>query len=173
MQIMLSIYQCMLSAVLYCVGYLRRSLLPFVVHSPASWCLSDDEDPIQGWHTPRVDVLGSLIDIDEIFRYLHRKPRVLFALFVMESMCWPQFTLSVMVAPRYLADVTAVSNCPRMVYCHDGVLLAGDGEDCTFCWMELHAPVFSPLCEFVEVFLEVFCIILRCHSEVGDSVVRK
>jgi hypothetical protein len=39
--------------------------------------------------------------------------------------------------------------------------------------MELHEPVFSPLCEFVEVFLEVFCIILRCHSEVGDSVVRK
>jgi hypothetical protein len=30
--------------------------------------------------------------------------------------------------------------------------------------MELHAPVFSPLCEFVEVFLEVFCIILRCYN---------
>ena len=58
----------------------------------------------------------SLIDIDEIFRFLRRKPRVLFALFVMESMCWLQFTLSVMVTPRYLADVTAASNCPRMVY---------------------------------------------------------
>jgi hypothetical protein len=39
--------------------YLRWTLLPFVVHSPASWCLSDDEDPIQGWHTPQVDGLGS------------------------------------------------------------------------------------------------------------------
>jgi hypothetical protein len=37
-------------------------------------------------------------------------------LFVMESMCWLQFTLSVMVTPRYLADVTAASNYPRMVY---------------------------------------------------------
>jgi hypothetical protein len=33
-----------------------------------------------------------------------------------KSMCWLQFTLSVMVTPRYLADVTAASNCPRMVY---------------------------------------------------------
>jgi hypothetical protein len=37
-------------------------------------------------------------------------------LFVMESMCWLQFTLSVMVTPRYLADVTAASNCPQMEY---------------------------------------------------------
>jgi hypothetical protein len=81
--------------------------------------------------------------------------------------------LSVMVTPRYLADVTAAGNCPRMEYSVTGVPLVGDGEDCTFCWMELHEPVFSPLCEFVEVFLEVFCIILICYSEVGDSVVRK
>jgi hypothetical protein len=46
-----------------------------------------------------------LIDIDEIFRFLRRKPRVLFALFVMESMCWLQFTLSVMVTPRYLDTI--------------------------------------------------------------------
>jgi hypothetical protein len=91
----------------------------------------------------------------------------------MESMCWLQFTLSVIVTPRYLADITAASNCPRIVYCHDGVPLVGDGEDCAFCRMELHEPVFSPLCEFVEVFLQVFCIILRCYSEVDDSVVRK
>jgi hypothetical protein len=64
----------------------------------------------------RVLYACSLIDIDEIFRFLRRKPRVLFALFVMESMCWLQFTLSVMVTPRYLADVTAASNYPRMVY---------------------------------------------------------
>jgi hypothetical protein len=66
----------------------------------------------------RTDVLYacSLIDIDEIFRFLRRKLRVLFALFVMESMCWLQFTLSVMVTPRYLADVTAASNFPRMEY---------------------------------------------------------
>jgi Zn-dependent protease len=53
----------------------------------------------------RVLYACSLIDIDEIFRFLRRKPRVLFALFLMESMCWLQFTLSVMVTPRYLADV--------------------------------------------------------------------
>ena len=66
--------------------------------------------------TTRVLYACSLIDIGEIFRFLRRKPRVLFALFVMESMCWLQFTLSVMVTPRYLTDVTAASNCPRMVY---------------------------------------------------------
>jgi hypothetical protein len=38
----------------------------------------------------RVFYACSLIDIDEIFRFLRRKPRVLFALFVMESMCWLQ-----------------------------------------------------------------------------------
>jgi hypothetical protein len=63
-----------------------------------------------------------------IFRFLRRKPRVLFALFVMESMCWLQFTLSVMVTPRYLADVTAAGNCPRMEYSVTGVPLVGDGH---------------------------------------------
>jgi hypothetical protein len=43
-----------------------------------------------------------------------------------------------MVTPRYLADVTAAGNCPRMEYSVTGVPLVGDGEDCTFCWMELH-----------------------------------
>jgi hypothetical protein len=84
--------------------------------------LQEDLDKFAQWgkdwfmqfHPAKCTVLT--VTNDEIFRFLRRKPRVLFALFVMESMCWLQFTLSVMVTPRYLADVTAASNCPRMVY---------------------------------------------------------
>jgi hypothetical protein len=59
----------------------------------------------------RVLYACSLIDIDEIFRFLRMKPRVLFALFVMESMCWLQFTLSPWTGLELANLVVIGTNC--------------------------------------------------------------
>ena len=90
--------------------------MPFVVLSTASWCLSDDEDPIQGWHTPRVDGLESCMLAP--WSILMRSSDFCIGSLESYSPClwWNPVHLSVMVTPRYLADVTAASNCPRMVY---------------------------------------------------------
>lgn len=55
----------------------------------------------------------------------------------------------------------------------DCVFLPGDANDLAFVWMESHFPLLLPLCQFVEVFLEVYAVRVVCYSKVGDRIVRK
>ena len=122
----------------------------------------------------RVLYACSLIDIDEIFRFLRRKPRVLFALFVKESMCCLQFTLSVMVTPRYLADVTAASNCPQIEYSvtmgFHLLVMVGTVHFAGWNCMNQSSPHCARLSRSSW---RCSASSSRCYSEVGDSVVRK
>ena len=62
----------------------------------------------------------SLVFLFPIFRFLLRKPSVLFALLVMVSMWGPQFRLSCMLMPRYFAVLTFCTLCPCSWY--DGTI---------------------------------------------------
>ena len=62
----------------------------------------------------------SLVFLFPIFRFLLRKPSVLFALLVMVSICSPQFRLSCMFMPRYFAVLTFCRLCPCRRY--DGTI---------------------------------------------------
>ena len=62
----------------------------------------------------------SLVFLFPIFRFLLRKPSVLFALLVMVSMWGPQFRLSCMLMPRYFAVLTFCRLCPCSWY--DGTI---------------------------------------------------
>jgi hypothetical protein len=114
----------------------------------------------------RVKYACSFILIDGIFRFLRRKPRVLFALLVIQVMCWFHCNLFVNVRPKYLADVTDSSVCPwswylaSIVYFLLEVLcIYQGGISCT-----IHFPAYLDL--FVE-FQHCCCWILSgtllCH----------
>ena len=106
----------------------------------------------------RVKYACSFILIDGIFRFLRRKPRVLFALLVIEFMCWSHCNLFVNMRHKYLADVTdsSVQNvhvCPwswylaSIVFFLLGVLcIYQGGISCTIHF--LNVPVYLDL--FVE-----------------------
>ena len=64
----------------------------------------------------------SFVFLFPIFRFLLRKPSVLFALLVMVSMWSPQFRLSCMFTPRYFAVLTFCRLCPCRWY--DGTILS-------------------------------------------------
>jgi hypothetical protein len=89
----------------------------------------------------RVKYTCSFILIDGIFRFLRRKPRVLFALLVIEFMCWSHCNLFVNVRPKYLADVTDSSLCPWSWYLASIIFfLLVTLEYCAFIRVEFHAP---------------------------------
>ena len=90
----------------------------------------------------RVKYACSFILIDGIFRFLRRKPRVLFALLVIQFMCWSHCNLFVNVRPKYLADVTDSSVCPWSWYLASIIffLFVGYSENCAFIRVEFHAP---------------------------------
>jgi len=54
----------------------------------------------------------SLVEVEEIFRFLHRKLMVRLALLQMFCICWPQSRWLFRVQPRYLAEVTCSSVWP-------------------------------------------------------------
>ena len=116
----------------------------------------------------------SFILIDGIFRFLRRKPRVLFALLVIEFMCWSHCNLFVNVRPNYLADVTdsSVQNvhvCPwswylaSIVFFLLGVLcIYQGGISCT-----IHFPNVPAYIDLFVEFQHCCCWILSgtllCH----------
>ena len=76
---------------------------------------------------------------EPILRFLRRKPRVLLA-FAHVSLMWVSHNRSsVMVTPRYLADVTLASvwSCSLYSVCR-GVLFASDGYDVALGGVEFH-----------------------------------
>ena len=64
----------------------------------------------------------SFVFLFPIFRFLLRKPSVLFALLVMVSKWSPQFRLSCMFTPRYFAVLTFCRLCPCRWY--DGTIFS-------------------------------------------------
>jgi hypothetical protein len=95
----------------------------------------------------RVKYACSFILIDGIFRFLRRKPRVSFALLVIEFMCWSHCNLFVNVRPKYLADITDYSVCPWCWYLASIVFFLLVTR--TFIRVEFHAPFIFPLSQLI------------------------
>jgi hypothetical protein len=95
----------------------------------------------------RVKYACSFILIDGIFRFLRRKPRVSFALLVIEFMCWSHCNLFVNVRPKYLADVTDYSVCPWCWYLASIVFFLLVTR--AFIRVEFHAPFIFPLSQHI------------------------
>ena len=90
----------------YCVYIVCRVWVP------------DSDRVLQDWALYAV----SFVLLFPIFRFLLRKPSVLFALLVMVSMWSPQFRLSCMFTPRYFAVLTFSRLCPCRWY--DGIIFS-------------------------------------------------
>ena len=93
-------------SVIVCYTSSRSSLhcLHLVYISLCIW-VPDYTSIFYQW-TCKSEICLFFILIDGIFRFLRRKPRVLFALLAIEFICWSHCNLFVNMRPKYLADVT-------------------------------------------------------------------